>query len=600
MTPSSEELAPLPPAISSMWRLCKLGFRREPRLMFLSFALSQLAALPDALLALWLWLLSKGVLQHRPVWIEVAAVGLGVSTAATWFLRTVSTRVQRRFRDRITIALESHVAQLQATVVTVAHQERPEYLDRLSMLRNHVFVLDHMYMSLFSTLGWVLRLGVTMVLLASIHPALLLLVLFAIPTVWMSSWRPEVEKVAQERGAPASRLARHLFTIATTAAPGKEVRVTGIGARLVNDRRAAWENWFGPVSAARWGTAFWLALSWAIFGLAYVGAVIFVSSFLRAPASSVLLVLAAGARLSGYIGATVGEIGFLRGIWMDGSRRLAWLEDYAASVAAQGDLTPPRSLQHGLRLDHVSFAYPGTTRVVLEDVSLHLPAGAVVAIVGENGAGKSTLVKLLAKMYEPSTGSILVDDLPLSRLSAAEWRERLAGAFQDFFRFEFRAQQTVGLGDVQRLEDQPAVVSAVDRAGASDVIAKLSSGLDTQLGPTWPEGVELSFGQWQKLALARGFMRDQPLLLILDEPTAALDAETEHALFEQYARAARENTNSGRITLLVSHRFSTVRMADLIVVLDGSRLVEVGTHEELMAKGGQYSELYGIQAAAYR
>jgi ATP-binding cassette subfamily B protein len=600
MTPSSEELAPLPPAISSMWRLCKLGFRREPRLMFLSFALSQLAALPDALLALWLWLLSKGVLQHRPVWIEVAAVGLGVSTAATWFLRTVSTRVQRRFRDRITIALESHVAQLQATVVTVAHQERPEYLDRLSMLRNHVFVLDHMYMSLFSTLGWVLRLGVTMVLLASIHPALLLLVLFAIPTVWMSSWRPEVEKVAQERGAPASRLARHLFTIATTAAPGKEVRVTGIGERLVSDRRAAWENWFGPVSAARWGTAFWLALSWAIFGLAYVGAVVFVSSFLRAPASSVLLVLAAGARLSGYIGATVGEIGFLRGIWMDGSRRLAWLEDYAASVAAQGDLTPPPSLQQGLRLDHVSFAYPGTTRVVLEDVSLHLPAGAVVAIVGENGAGKSTLVKLLAKMYEPSTGSILVDDLPLSRLSAAEWRGRLAGAFQDFFRFEFRAQQTVGLGDVQRLDDQPAVVSAVDRAGATDVIAKLSSGLDTQLGPTWPEGVELSFGQWQKLALARGFMRDQPLLLILDEPTAALDAETEHALFEQYARAAKENTNSGRITLLVSHRFSTVRMADLIVVLDGSHLVEVGTHEELMAKGGQYSELYGIQAAAYR
>jgi ATP-binding cassette subfamily B protein len=457
-----------------------------------------------------------------------------------------------------------------------------------------------MYMSLFSTLGWVLRLGVTMVLLASIHPALLLLVLFAIPTVWMSSWRPEVEKVAQERGAPASRLARHLFTIATTAAPGKEVRVTGIGERLVSDRRAAWENWFGPVSAARWGTAFWLALSWAIFGLAYVGAVVFVSSFLRAPASSVLLVLAAGARLSGYIGATVGEIGFLRGIWMDGSRRLAWLEDYAASVAAQGDLTPPPSLQQGLRLDHVSFAYPGTTRVVLEDVSLHLPAGAVVAIVGENGAGKSTLVKLLAKMYEPSTGSILVDDLPLSRLSAAEWRGRLAGAFQDFFRFEFRAQQTVGLGDVQRLDDQPAVVSAVDRAGATDVIAKLSSGLDTQLGPTWPEGVELSFGQWQKLALARGFMRDQPLLLILDEPTAALDAETEHALFEQYARAAKENTNSGRITLLVSHRFSTVRMADLIVVLDGSHLVEVGTHEELMAKGGQYSELYGIQAAAYR
>jgi ATP-binding cassette subfamily B protein len=231
-----------------------------------------------------------------------------------------------------------------------------------------------------------------------------------------------------------------------------------------------------------------------------------------------------------------------------------------------------------------------------------LPAGAVVAIVGENGAGKTTLVKLLAKMYEPSRGSILVDDTPLARMPAGEWRTRLAGAFQDFFRFEFRARDTVGLGDIPRLDDEPAVRAALERAGAADVVGRLASGLETQLGPTWPGGVELSFGQWQKLALARGFMRDQPLLLVLDEPTAALDAETEHALFERYAAAVRGNSEGGggRITILVSHRFSTVRMADLIVVLDGAKLVELGAHEELMAKGGRYAELYGIQAAAYR
>jgi ATP-binding cassette, subfamily B, bacterial len=603
MKPSPEqEIAPLPPALSSMWRLCKLGYRHEPRLMLVSFVLSQLSALPDALLALWLWLLGKGFLEHRTGLMEGAAVGLAVSATATWFLRTVSTRVQRRFRDKVTIALESHVARLQATVATVAHHERPEYLDRLSMLRNQVFVLDHMYMSLFSTLGWILRLGVTMALLASVHPALLLLAVFAIPTVLTSAWRPQVERNAQERGAQPGRLARHLFTIATTAPPGKEVRVTGIGERLVTDRRAAWERWYGPVATARWGSAFWLALGWAVFGLAYVGAIVFVSSYLRAPASAVLLVLAAGARLSGYIGATVGEIGFLRGFWMDGSRRLAWLEDYAASVAAAGDLQVPQALHGGIRFDHVSFAYPGTSRVVLDDVSLLLPAGAVVAIVGENGAGKTTLVKLLAKMYEPSSGAIMIDDTPLARLPADEWRGRLAGAFQDFFRFEFRARHTVGLGDVPRLDDQPAVLSAVDRAGAADVVARLSSGLDTQLGPTWTNGVELSFGQWQKLALARGFMRDEPLLLVLDEPTAALDAETEHALFERYATAARDPgaKQTGRITVLVSHRFSTVRMADLILVLDGARLVESGSHEALMAKNGRYAELYGIQAAAYR
>ncbi len=309
-----------------------------------------------------------------------------------------------------------------------------------------------------------------------------------------------------------------------------------------------------------------------------------------------LLVLAAGARLSSYIGATVGEIGFLRGIWMDGSQRLAWLEDYAASLVAHADLPVPLQLRQGIRFDHVSFAYPGTERLVLEDVTLKLPAGAVVAIVGENGAGKTTLVKLLAKLYEPTSGVILVDGQPLARMRAGEWREHLAGAFQDFFRFELPACQSIGVGDVPRLDDKPAVVRAVERAGAEDVVARWPAGLDTQLGPTWPGGVDVSFGQWQKLALARGFMRDQPLLLVLDEPTAALDAETEHALFERYAAATR----GPGITVLVSHRFSTVRMADLIIVLDGAHAVEAGTHEDLLAKGGQYAELYGIQAAAYR
>jgi ATP-binding cassette subfamily B protein len=347
-------------------------------------------------------------------------------------------------------------------------------------------------------------------------------------------------------------------------------------------------------------SAVWHTLAWAIFGGSYVGAVVFVSSVLRGAPGDVLLVLAAGARLSAYIGATVGEIGFLRGIWMDGSRRLAWLEDYAASFMANADVAVPDRIVHGIRFDHVSFAYPGTDRLVLQDVSLELPAGAVVAIVGENGAGKTTLVKLLSKFYEPSSGRILVDGQPLGRMRADDWRTRLAGAFQDFFRFEFRARHTVGVGDVPRLDDEPAVVTAVDRAGANDVVGRLVEGLDTQLGPTWPEGVDVSFGQWQKLALARGFMRDRPLVLVLDEPTAALDAETEHALFERYASAAQEDNPDGRITILVSHRFSTVRMADLIVVLDGAHVVEVGAHADLLARGGQYAELYGIQAAAYR
>ena len=593
----------LPPALPSMWRLCKLGYRHEPRLMLAAFVLTLLGALPDALLALWLALLGKGVIEKRPGYVMTAAIGLGLSAAATWFLRTVGTRVQRRFRDKVTIALESHVARLQATVATIAHQERPDYLDLLDMLRNQVFVLDHMYMSVFATCSWILRLVVTVALLMSVHPALILLAVFALPTAFTSIWRPRIERAIQERAAQSSRLARHLFTVATTPAPAKEVRIAGIGNSLVTDRRLAWEHGYRPIGAVRWRSAMWHTLAWAIFAAAYVGAIVFVSSVLRAPASSVLLVLAAGARLSAYIGATVGEIGFLTGFWMYGAIRLAWLEDYAAAVAAAADQPVPDRLTKGIRFDHVTFAYPGTDRVVLDDVNLMLPAGAVVAVVGENGAGKTTLVKLLAKMYEPRAGTIFVDDMPLSRMRAEAWRSRLAGAFQDFFRFELKARQTIGVGDVPRLEDAAAVMTAVRRAGADEVVVKLKAGLETQLGPTWPGGVDVSFGQWQKLALARGFMRDEPVVLVLDEPTAALDAETEHALFERYAAATRggnaKNTN-GRITILVSHRFSTVRMADLIVVLDGSHVVEVGSHEELMAKRGQYSELYGIQAAAYR
>jgi len=318
-------------------------------------------------------------------------------------------------------------------------------------------------------------------------------------------------------------------------------------------------------------------------------------------------VLAAGSRLSAYIGGTVGEIGFLRGIWLEGSRRLAWLEDYAASQSHGADAPVPAQLGEGIRFEHVSFAYPGTDRPVLDDVTLRLAPGSVVAIVGENGAGKTTLVKLLCRLYQPTRGRILVDGVELARMPPDAWRSRLSGAFQDFCRFEFRVRHTVGVGDLPRLDDHPAVVAAVDRAGAADVVAQLGAGLETQLGPTWPEGVDLSFGQWQKLALARGFMRERPLVLVLDEPTAALDAETEHALFERYAAAARRSrpdraqpAADGGITILVSHRFSTVRMADFIVVLRGSRVVEAGTHEALMAQGGHYAELYRIQAAAYR
>jgi ATP-binding cassette, subfamily B, bacterial len=347
-----------------MWRLLKLGHRHEPGLMTASFLLALLAALPDALLAVWLMLLGKGLLAGDARLVMVSAVLLGVSAAATWFLVVTSGRLQRRFRDKVTIALEAHVARLQARVATIAHQERPEYLDRLSVLRSQVFVLDHMYMSVFSTCGWLLRLGVVIAILVHVHPALGLLALCAVPTVLTSSWRPGVERGVEEGVASSGRIARHLFSLASTAPPGKEVRVARIGERLVRERREAWETWYRPVARARTASALWHALAWAVFGAGYVGAIVFVAAGQKAPPETVLLVLAAGSRLSAYVSAAVGEIGFLRGIWIDGSRRLAWLEDYAASVAESADRDAPAQIDDGIRLEGVSFAYPGTDRLV--------------------------------------------------------------------------------------------------------------------------------------------------------------------------------------------------------------------------------------------
>ncbi|MFC0437060.1 ABC transporter ATP-binding protein [Kutzneria buriramensis] len=595
-SPSTE----LPSSLRSLWRSLVLGYRAEPLLLVVGFVTTVAAALPDALFALGLKLLVQAMADRAGDTIVLAALLLAALSTATWLLSVASDRTDLRLAERTAVHIESYVARLQSSVPTIEHHERAEYVDRLALLRDHASALSQIYRSVFRTAGSVVRLVVVIGLLMSVQPILGLLVLFALPTVLVSNRRGAVEKRVEEQGAQGRRLARHLFVLGATAAPGKEIRVGGLGERLRGGRRAAWDQGYLPLARARWISFWWLAAAWAIFAAAFVGAVAVVATGDGATAGSVALVLTAGTRLSAYVGQTVNEVHFLRTIWLDASRRMVWLEDFAAAHSLAADLPVPTALTDGIEFKDVTFRYPGAERAVLRNIDLRLPAGKVVAVVGENGAGKSTLVKLLCRFYDPSSGRITVDGADLTRIPADGWRDRFAGAFQDFMRFEYPVQHAVGIGDRDRMDDRAAVEVAAGRAGAVDIVDGFPDGYDTQLGVTWRDGVEVSFGQWQRLALARGFMRDAPLLLALDEPTAAIDAETEHALFERYADAARAEAGSGRITVLVSHRFSTVRMADLIVVLDGAHVAEQGTHDELMARGGKYAELYGIQAAAYQ
>ena len=250
-------------------------------------------------------------------------------------------------------------------------------------------------------------------------------------------------------------------------------------------------------------------------------------------------------------------------------------------------------MQRGIVLDHVSFQYPGGTRKVLEDVSLTIRPGEVVALVGENGSGKTTLVKLLCRLYDPTSGTITMDGVDLRRFDTKALRDEIAIIFQDYAHYHLTARENIWLGNAALPPDHERVIAAARRSGADDVISALPRGYETTLGKWFEDGEELSIGEWQKVALARAFVRDAQII-VLDEPTSSMDAKAEQGAFQSFRQLV-----SGRAAILISHRFSTVRMADRICVLELGRVTESGTHEELMERQGVYAALFERQARSY-
>ncbi len=250
--------------------------------------------------------------------------------------------------------------------------------------------------------------------------------------------------------------------------------------------------------------------------------------------------------------------------------------------------------ERGIRFDGVGFQYPGTDRWALREVNLFVPAGQSLALVGHNGAGKTTFIKLLTRLYEPTEGRILLDGKDLRSWGTEELRKRIGVIFQDFNQYQLSVRENVGFGSVDAIADTPRVERSLERGGADAVVAQLPEKMETSLGRWFQQGTELSGGQWQKLALSRAFMREEADILVLDEPTAALDAEAEHAVFERF-----RELSAGRTTILISHRFPTVRMADRIIVIDGGRVVEEGTHTGLLEQQGRYAGLFALQAQGY-
>jgi ATP-binding cassette subfamily B protein len=396
--------------------------------------------------------------------------------------------------------------------------------------------------------------------------------------------------------SPETRMQVYLETVLAREDHAKEVKLFGLGPRLLQRYRDIFTRLYREdrslsIRRDSWGFGLSLLATSTLYGAyAWIALSTILARITLGQMTMYLLLFRQGQSAVSAILSAVG------GMYEDNLYLSTLYEYLETPVGASGGSAahgPDRS--DGVRFEHVNFTYPGAAEPALIDIDLHLTPGSSLALVGENGSGKTTLIKLLTRLYSPDSGRILVDGLPLPEWSEEALRARIGVIFQDFTRYQMLVGENVGAGDERYFEDQQRWHEAAEKGRAAAFIEQLPGGYQTQLGKWFKNGQELSGGQWQKIALARAFMRTDADILVLDEPTAAMDARAEAEIFEHFRTLARD-----RITILISHRFSTVRMADQIAVLDRGRIIEKGSHEQLMAAAGHYAQLFALQARGYR
>ncbi|MFI6044500.1 ABC transporter ATP-binding protein [Nocardia sp. NPDC051321] len=528
-----------------------------------------------------------------------AAVAVGSFAHATLSAGgRIRTNLQYDMASRVDVKVNEQVLDTVNRIPTIEHLENPEYLDKLTALRAGTRALSGIGWGMAETITALASILLSLWLLLAVHPVLGLLAPMAMIPFWTSHRGEKMVLRARYVSVPYARRENALHQMFTTPEDNKEIKISGAGPQVNSEATEAWDQVGTIILRAELRSAMWKLAGWACYTGGFIAAlsvVAYLASRSAATLGDLVLVLALGARMRWQVRYAADSFDQLS----EGGQiaeHFMWLNDFAAQHSTSGLATPPAPLRHGIRLRGVSFSYPGATSLVLKDIDLTLRPGSTIALVGDNGVGKTTLVKLITGVYTPTMGHIEIDGVPSTSIDPDAWRACCSGAFQDFVKFELPVREAVAIGRIDPPADADEVVDALRRAGALSFSTNLPHGLDTQLGHNHA-GVDLSHGQWQRLALARGLVRQDTSVLVLDEPTAALDPQAEHDLYEEFAKVAHKRP--GRVTLLVSHRFSTVHMADQIVVLVDGRVAEQGTHHELMEKRGRYAELFTTQARGY-